>query len=79
MDSHFKNTRRLYPVETVTDADYAEDLAFLLNTPNPAQSLLQGLEQVTGAIENANKSECFKQGAISTLSGKPLKLAYQSL
>ena len=45
-----------------------------------AKSLLHSLEQAAGGISlhmNANKIEfiCFKQeGAISTLSGKPLKL-----
>ena len=50
------------------------------NTPAQAKSLLPSLEQAEqgiGLYVNANKKEliCFKQEeAISTLSGKPLKL-----
>ena len=53
------------------------------NTPVQAESLLHRLEQALGSINlyiNANKREsmCLKQkGAISTLSGKPLKFVAQ--
>ena len=45
----------------------------------PIESQLHSLEQTVGGIGlyvNAEKIDimCFKQGAISTLSGKPLKL-----
>ena len=70
---------RQYPVETITDADYVDDLALLANTPTQEESLLHNLDQTAGRIGlhgKANKTEyiCFKQGAISTLNGWPLKL-----
>ena len=41
-----KMTRsKQYPTKTVADADYADDLVFLANTPAQAKSLLQSLEQ----------------------------------
>ena len=66
--------------ETITDADYADDLALLVNTPAKVKFLLQSLEQAAGSIGlyvNANKIEFmyFKcEGAISTLSCKFIKL-----
>ena len=61
----------------MTDVDYAGDLA-LENRPAQAKFLLHSLEQATrgiGLYVNTNKTEfmCFKQGAISTLSRKPLE------
>ena len=61
------------------DADYADDLALLTKTPTQAELLLHSLEQVAGGIGlyvKVNKTESIylKQGAISTLSDKPLKL-----
>ena len=67
---------RRYPAETMTDADYADDLALLANTQPQAESQL---EQAAGGIVlygDANKTEfmCFKQkGTISTLPARPLK------
>ena len=63
------------------DADYADDIALLANTPTPAESLPHGLERVAGGIGlhvNADKLQymCFNQrGDISTLNGSFLKLA----
>ena len=50
----------------MTDADYADDLALLTNTPAQAESLLHNLKQAAGGIGlrvNANKTEYmyFKQ------------------
>ena len=67
----------------MTDADYANDLVLLANTPAQAESLLHSLEQAGGGIGlhmNANKAEfiCFKQKrAIATESGKHVKLVDQ--
>ena len=67
----------------MTDSDYADDIALLTNTPAQAEYLLQSLEQAVGSIGlhmNTNRSEYmyFKQkGAISTLSGRLLKLVDQ--
>ena len=65
----------MYPAKTITDADYADDIAVLANTPNQAETLLHSLE--IGLHVNAHKTEymCFTQtGDISTLDGISLKL-----
>ena len=69
-----------YPVQTITDADYADDIALLANTLAQAETLLHSLERVAAGIGlhvNAHKTEymCFNQrGDISTLNGSSLKL-----
>ena len=69
-----------YPAPTITDADYTDDIALLLNTPAQAETLLHSLEQAAAGIGlhvNADKMEymCFSQrGDISTLNGSSLKL-----
>ena len=74
-----KERSRLYPAWTITDGDYADDIALLANTPAQAESLLHGLEWAAGGIGlhiNADKTEymCFNQkDNISTLNGS-LKL-----
>ena len=71
---------RRYPVQTVTDADYADDIALLANTPAQAKSLLHSLERAAASIGlhvNTDKTEymCFNQrGNIYALKGGPLKL-----
>ena len=55
--------------------DYADNLVFLMNTADLAESLQHILEQAARGIAlymNANKT--VQKGAISTQSGKPLKL-----
>ena len=58
-DSILKNTRsRLYPVETITDTDYADDLALPANISDKAESRLHSLEQIGRSIDfyvNADK------------------------
>ena len=67
-------------VKTITDSDYADDIALLTNTPNQAETLQHSLEQATAGIGlhvNAHKTEymCYNQtGDISTLDGTFLKL-----
>ena len=34
-----------YPAQTITEADYADEMAPLVNTPAQAESLLHSLEQ----------------------------------
>ena len=69
-----KARSRWYLTETITDADYADDIALLANTPTQAKSLLHSLEQIAGGIGlhvNADKMEymCFNQkGYISEIS-----------
>ena len=41
---------RRYPAGTITDADYADDITLLANTPAQAESLLDSLEQAAGDI-----------------------------
>ena len=71
---------RRYSVHTTTDADYADNIPLLANTPAQAETLLHSLEQAaagTGLHVNANKTEymCFNQtGDISALNGGSLKL-----
>ena len=75
-----KKRSRRYPTKTITDADYADDIALLVNTPNQAEMLLHSLEWTAAGIGlhvNAHKTEymCYNQtGDISTLDGTSLKL-----
>ena len=74
-----KSRSKQYSKETIIDADYVDDL----NTPAQVKSLLPSLEQATrgiGLYENSDKTRfmCFnKDGAISSLNGKPLKFVDQ--
>ena len=75
-----KKKSRRYPAKPITDADYADDIAILANTPAQAETLLLSLERVVGGIGlyvNAHKMEymCLNQtGDISTLGSSFLKL-----
>ena len=75
-----KERSRKYPAQTITDPDYADDIALLTNTPARAESQIHILERATSGIDlhvNADKTEymCFNQiGDISTLKSGPLKL-----
>ena len=76
-----KKRSRRYPAKTISNADYADDIAILANTPVQAETLLHSLEWAAAGIGlhvNAHKTEymCFNQtGDISTLGGSSLKLA----
>ena len=75
-----KKRSRKYSAKTITDADYADDMAFLANTPNQAETLLHSLERAAPGIGlhvNAHKTEymCFNQAVdISILDRTSLKL-----
>ena len=75
-----KKRSRRYPEKTITDADYADDIATLANTPNQAETLLHSLERAAADIGlhvNAHKTEYMyynQTGDIPTLDGTPLKL-----
>ena len=61
-----KKRSRRYPVKTITDTDYADDIAILTNTPAQAETLLHTLERTAAGISlhvNAHKTEymCFNQ------------------
>ena len=82
-DNGFKLTKernRRYPAHTITDVDYADDIALLANTPAQAENLLHSLERAAAGIGlhvNTDKLQymCFNQrGDISTLNGSSLKL-----
>ena len=45
-----KKRSRRYPAKTITDADYADDIAILANTPVQAETLLHTLERNTCAL-----------------------------
>ena len=74
-----KKRSRRYPAKTITDADYADNIALLANTPNQAETLLHSLEQAAAGIGlhvKAHKIEymCDNQtGDIFTLNGTSLK------
>ena len=75
-----KKRSRRYPARTITDADYADDIAILANTPNQAETLLHSMERAAAGIGlhvNAHKTEYMfynQTGDITTLDGTPLKL-----
>ena len=51
---------RQYLAETITDADYTDDLVLLINTPAQAESLLHSIEQAVRNIAlnvTADKTE----------------------
>ena len=75
-----KKRSKRYTAKTITDADYADDLALLANTPNQAETLLHSLERAAAGIGlhvNVHKTEymCYNQtGNIATLDGASLRL-----
>ena len=75
-----KKRSKKYPTKTITNADYADDIAILANTPIQAETLLYSLDRAAagiGSYVNGRKTEykCFNQtGDISPLGGSYLKL-----
>ena len=60
-----KKRSRKYPAKTITDVDYADNIAILANTPNQAETLLHSLERAAAGIGlhvNAHKTEymCYR-------------------
>ena len=43
-----KKRSRRYPAKTITDADYADDIALLANAPTQAETRLYSLERAVG-------------------------------
>ena len=74
-----KERSRRYPAQTITDADYADVISLLANTPTQAETLLHSLERAAADIGlhvNAQKTEymCFNQtGDIYSLNSSSLK------
>ena len=55
-----KARSRRYPADTITDTDYADDLALLVNTPSQTESQLHSLEHAEEGNclhGNANKAK----------------------
>ena len=82
-ENRFKLTKersRRYPTQTITDADYADDIALLANTSAQAKTLQHSLEWAAAGIGlhvTAHRTEymCFNQRCdISILNGCSLKL-----
>ena len=75
-----KERSRRYPAQTITDVDYADDIALRANTLAQVESLLHSQERAKGGIGlhvNADKTGymCFNQtGDIFTLKSGPLNL-----
>ena len=72
-----KKRSKMYPAKTITDTDYADDLALLANTPNQAETLLHSLERAAvgiGLYVNAHKTEymCYNQRATLPHKTEPL-------
>ena len=61
-----KEISRKYPAQTITHADYTDDIQLLANSPAQAESLLHSLERAAGGIGlhvNTDKTKymCFNQ------------------
>ena len=75
-----KERRRRYTEQTITDANYAGDIALMVNAPIQAEILQHSLERAAAGIGlhvNAHKMGymCFNQtGNISSLNGSSVKL-----
>ena len=73
-----KEISRSYPTQTIMDADYADDITLLANTPALAETLQHNLEWAAAYIglnvKDKTEYMCFYQrGYISTLNGCSLK------
>ena len=75
-----KKRSRRYSAQTITDRDYADDIALLANIPAQAETLQDRVEWTAAGIGlhiNVEKTEymCFNQrGVISTLNDSSWKL-----
>ena len=71
---------RRYATQTITDADYTDDIALLVNTPAQAETQVNSLERAAAGMGlhiNAHKTEylCFnKRSDISTINDILLNL-----
>ena len=75
-----KKRSRRHLAQTITDVDYADDIALLANTRYQTKSLLRSLERTAGDLGlhvNVEKTEyvCFNQrSVIYTQKGRYLKI-----
>ena len=79
-----KARSRRYPSQTITDADYTDNIVLLANAPAQVEILLHNLERVAAGIGlhiNADKTEYMyinQRGDISTLTGGGLRNKWTS-
>ena len=59
-----KKRSRRYPTKTITDADYADDIAILANTPNQAEILLHSFERAAAGMASMSTRTKRNIGAI---------------
>ena len=73
------NKRKCFIPQTLTYAHYVDNIAHLTNRPDQVESLQHSWAQAARVIGcYVTELRCFKQkGAISSLSGQPLKLVHQ--
>ena len=57
-----KRRSKRYPAKTITDADYADDLALLANTPNQAETLAPHHKNYTSSTNQTRRTLLEKQG-----------------
>ncbi len=75
-----KERSRRYPAQTITDADYDDNIALLAKTRDQAENQLHSLERAAAGIglhANTDKTEYVgfnQRGYICTLKGGLLKL-----
>ena len=53
-----KKRSRRYPTKTITDADNADDIAILANTPDQAETLLHSLERAASMLVHTKRNIC---------------------
>ena len=60
-DNSFRLTKernRRYPAQTITDVDYTDDIALLVNSPAQAETLLHSLEQAAAMSIHTRWNTC---------------------
>ena len=65
-----KEGSRRYPAQTITDVDYADDIALMVYTTAQAESLLHSLERGASGIGlhvNTDKTEYIKEATFPHL------------
>ena len=81
----YNSRSRRYPTQSIMDADYANDIMLLVNTPTQAEALLHSLERAVSDIGlhmNTDKKElmCINQRSdISTLNAVLYKKLFQCI
>ena len=78
-----KKRGRRYPAKTITDANYADDIAILTNTPDQAETLLHSLEQAAAGHCWRSRDELISDVVLWTPTrakeGRPARTYIQQL